>query len=257
MSKREIAMHLRKFGYKIIPIGILTTLSFLFIVFNFIVFGLRFIIGFWLILAIIFQVFIYLAFLFVLGNIKKAADALNNSDLFEFHSKIIRVSILRIIGYIILFNGIIFLRVRGQWQWIQARLALFAYFILLMIGASILLLIAAIFEIMAWNSLISVKFLNIEGNHARVGAALCMIGAIFDATIVLKIISDIFRIIGYFLLTSLRNLTEDHIPDAPSHSYHPIQPTYAPLATQMRFCPNCGTRLGGTGRFCTSCGFEL
>ncbi len=70
-------------------------------------------------------------------------------------------------------------------------------------------------RLLAWSQLekfftnnVSLFSQNIS-DDAKAGAKLCKIGAILDITIILGVIGEILRIVGYFKLASLRNLTGD------------------------------------------------
>ena len=122
------------------------------------------------------------------------------------------------------------------------------------------MLIAAIFNILAWGKLEDFFRANMNmfpadiGNDARSGANLCKVGAILNITIILAFIGDILRIIGYFKLAALKNL--GGAPSAPAARPTAPTPAPAPVAVE-RFCPNCGSSITPGVNYCPSCGSEI
>jgi hypothetical protein len=131
---------------------------------------------------------------------------------------------------------------------------------LIIIGI-ILLLIGAILRIQGWSRLQSffeqnrTMFPTSIGADAESGAKFLKIAGILYLTIILIFIGFILEVVGYFKLSSLKNMT-----GAPA-----AQPAAAPVAAPApaaaepakKFCPSCGSPVSGQEKFCSSCGAEL
>ncbi len=281
MSNQEITTQFRKFGNKLIPILILTVISSVFfLIFTIyllthsvylIFYNLNY--SRWLYYGIYLQILIWFIFLFMLGNIKNIADAHLNSELLSFRSKMIALSILRIIGFFVQLNAIYILTSISSTRYGTTSSYLIVFGAICMGISLIVLFIAAILEIVAWVRLSSGLSLILPANNAKAGAILCMVGAIIDVIIplwfILRSLSGIFRIIGFILLIFyLYNLTEDNIAPAPPRSSLSIRVQPAASATQLTpvstlsdssiiYCPACGINVKPGAKYCTSCGREL
>ncbi len=245
MSNIDVHRKFSEFGNKMNTIAILTIVS---LILGIIAWVARFI-GFIYLVVII----VTLAFFFsALGNIKEANNTLNNQNLLEYRSKLILAFIFFTIGMFFFVTGIVGLYIVSNAGAILAAIIVFAVF--LIIGITFLI-IAAVFSIIAWSRLESFFTYNTTlfpqniGNDARIGANLCKIASILDLTIILTIIGNILRIIGYFKLASLKNSAG--APAARLAPLSPGQPIQTLPATKetTNFCPKCGHPIKGKGDF--------
>ena len=211
---------------------------------------------------------IALIFIFIaLGSIKRANSLLNNSSLHEFRSKYIRGFILRIGGTAILITGVVnlvlFLFIPTSFP-VYASLSLP---IILMISGLVFIFVGVAAEIKAWKNLkiffennskmfpVNISNDAIEGcNKLKTGTLLSALGFL----IIPGIIGFIYQIIGYFKLAKLNDLS---IYDSSKTSELQVNlPEAQPvdnLEVSINFCPNCGSKLSGLGKFCALCGSEI
>ena len=126
-----------------------------------------------------------------------------------------------------------------------------------------LLIFGSILRLLAWGGLQTFFSANTQlfppniGNDGRTGAKICKIACIFDMTIILSFVGEILRIIGYFKLSSTKDLI-----GAPAQTImHPISPqpasAPAPSASSANFCPDCGSPVSSGARFCPGCGSSV
>ena len=153
-----------------------------------------------LIINWILQVVILSILISAVGHIREANNVLNNTEVGNFCRKIKSAAILTIIGLIFLYIGIIIIWA-GSWVGF-----------IFMIPGIILLIIAGIKRIQGWSDLRGffrdnkAMFPEDPGKKAETGSNLLMIGAIFYLTIILMFVGFILDVIGYFMLSSLKDL---------------------------------------------------
>ena len=261
MSEKNINYHFRKFGKKMVSIAILTLISFIATII-----GMFTLIGG--IINFIMTIFILFFFLSALANIKEAGKILNNNNLFKYRTKLIWGTILRVIG-----GGLISVGFMGVIV-VNSRVLLIIFISLIVLGA-IIWLIGSIFRIQSWSRLQSFFKANMSlfppnlAKGAHKGAKLSKFGSILDITIFLEFIGNIFRIIGYFKLSKLKNLQETPSFEStqkpvkaepieePTEEFPKEIPKGPPKEQVMMFCPNCGSKLRGGEKFCSICGSEV
>lgn len=191
---------------------------------------------------------------------------MNDFNLVKFRTNFILylvLSFVPLIGILVLIVAIIIFFI-----------LIFFLFFYLIIGffiISILLFLAGIFEIIAWDRLnlffqqhgqyfppyLSQQ--SIQGTKNLKLAAICFILGFLIITIFIGVI---LMFIGFFQLAKLRYLNEpdttkypQFIPQAQKAFYPPAPPIIQPKRTN--FCPFCGAKLTPPGRFCKECGNKI
>jgi uncharacterized membrane protein len=231
------------------------------------------IVGIMTILVIIPYVGSFLSFIgFIVGimaltDIRNANNKLNQSSLENYRSKYITAIVIRIISTAISGIGSFFTS-----NWVLNFM--FTFNLAALINGAIILLItfvlniiAASIEMDAWRSL--TDFFNqnrilfpqhivteaAEGSDKLRSAALMNILSFLIITI---LIGWILQIIGYFKLAKLEEITRysdtTPITAAPVEKVIP-QPTSP--TSKLNFCPSCGAKVSGDGKYCVECGSEL
>jgi len=233
------------------------------------------IVGIMTILVIIPYVGSFLSFIgFIVGimaltDIRNANNKLNQSSLENYRSKYITALVIRIISTAISGIGSFFTS-----NWVLNFM--FTFNLAALINGAIILLItfvlniiAASIEMDAWRSL--TDFFNqnrtlfpqhivseaAEGSDKLRSAALMNILSFLIITI---LIGWILQIIGYFKLAKLEEITRfsetTPITAAPAPveevMLQPTSPT-----SKLNFCPSCGAKVSGDGKYCIECGSEL
>jgi len=196
----EVKKEFIEFGNKMFILFILAIISFVAGIIGWAVPALGFIN---LILMIVYFVFLILA----RGHIVNANKSLNNEDLASFCKRILVAIITTIIGSIFLQIGLagIYAIAYGPNPGSEAAIAGYIVLGLLLLVGIILLIIALIFDILAWSDMKGFfrdnksMFTEDKAKKAETGSLLMMLGAI-------PFVGFILRIIGSYFLSQLKDL---------------------------------------------------
>jgi hypothetical protein len=210
------------------------------------------------------SIFIFIA----LGNIKKINLQLNNSSLQQFRSKYIRGFILGLVGMSILVTGgvgiafyFIFMPFSiSIWTMLSISIALLS-------AGLIFIIVGLVSEIKAWKNLKVFFEDNNDLFPSELSAELIdgcdklKRGTILSAfwfLVIPGIIGFIFQVIGFFKLAKLNTLNVMESPKEPK----PLEQAYLPkkisdVELSVNFCPSCGAKSNGIGKFCALCGSEI
>jgi hypothetical protein len=217
-------------------------------------------------------------------DIKNMNRKLNNSFLYNFHSKYLTAAIVKFIGSIVvhlgaamtaailvfgpIFDFLYFLPFHG----LPPAITLLGIgFIIMIIGSSV--------EVGAWDNLklfiqdkkdmfparnFNDTLTSIE--NLRTGALLWALGFL----IVPIVIGWIFQLVGYFSLSSVAKWGMKLEPITPiTQDFKPITPVPQkdqPVSTSIseshvedviNFCPMCGAKVSEGGKYCGECGIHL
>lgn len=206
-----------------------------------------------------------------LVNVKRINLQLNNHNLAKFHSLLLGAIIFTNVLFAILLGVMSFFLVDIMSKFypyppstleISSILEMIMILFIFLGIVFAIIIIAAIIEMKAWDNLNNFFIENasmfppniskaaIDGSKNLKTAALCT-ALIF--LIITGIIGIVFKLIGYFSLAKLKDLT--------SYTYQkpPDQLTSAKAGTieYARYCPYCGAQLEPEARFCMKCGKAL
>ncbi len=143
----------------------------------------------------------------------KAGSALNNDNLLTFRTYIIIGTVMIFVGSILIPIGINTIVARATSEGAGTPEAIQVYVtwgIIILVGL-IMIIVGGVLNIIAWGRLKRFFDANMSmfsgdiGKSAKTGAFLCQLGAIFFLTFILAIVGFILSVIGYFMLSKLRN----------------------------------------------------
>ena len=198
-----------------------------------------------------------------LADISKANMKLNSPILEEYRSKYSTALVLRIIGVILNIVAWFF-----PVDYLGFLTLTFNPVSLTISGVGwILSIIAGAIEMGAWQSFIDfteqssnifpayLKGEIIEGGKNLKTAALMYILSFLLITI---LIGWILQIIGFFKLAKLEQIgfTGAPVSTTPVPEAKPAPTPTAPVS-KTNFCPNCGAKITGQGKYCGECGSPL
>ena len=204
----EVNKEFSEFGNKMLILAILSLISFVLGIIAYAIPAVQYVNWAFLVVSIV-------VLILALGNIKTAGEALdNNEKLSSFRSKIIVALILALIGTIFVTIGwlTILAIVEGPDPGSPAAIQGYISFGILILIGIVILIVGGVFEIIAWGSLRDFfknnlsKFPEGIGKNAETGCYLMKLGAIFNLTFILAVIGFILRVIGYFMLSKLKDL---------------------------------------------------
>jgi len=249
MSNIDVRSEFYEFGKKMKIVGIMTILVIIPYIGSFLSF-----------IGLIFG-------LMALGDIRNANNKLNQSSLENYRSKYISALVIKIISTAISAIGSFYTS-----NWVidfvfTFNLAAIISGAVILIITFVLNIIAAAIEMDAWRSL--TDFFNqnrtlfpqhiaieaADGSDKLRSAALMNILSFLIITI---LIGWILQIIGFFKLAKLEEITR--YSDTTSITTAPVEEVASKPTTptsELSFCPNCGTKVSGQGKYCVECGSEL
>ena len=204
----------------------------------------------------------FIGFIFAimaLNDIRNANYKLKQSSLENYRSKYSIAIVFRIISTVI--SG------AGSFYSLGKPLSYSVWIFIPTIISFIINIIAAAIEMDAWRSL--TDFFNqnrslfpnyialeaSEGSDKLRSAALMNVLSFLIITI---FIGWILQIVGYFKLAKLEGIIRytETAPATPMPSTQQVS-LAAPTPSNISFCPNCGAKITGEGKFCGECGSSL
>ena len=215
MSNADANKNLATFGLLCLILALLSLVAvFVRIIGSFVLFLLVFVIYFIMVL----QIGIYVLIIIAAVMVGKVGSGLNNDNLLTFRTYIIIGSVLKLAGSVLLtfigpigINAIV-ARATSPGSGTPEAIAVYVTWGIILLSFLIMIIVGGVLNIIAWGRLKRFFDANMAmfseeiGKSAKTGAFICQIGEIFFLTFFLVIIGFISNVIGYFMLSKLKNV---------------------------------------------------
>jgi len=202
----------------------------------------------------------FIGFIFAimaLSDIRNANYKLKQSSLENYRSKYSIAIYFRIISTVISGAGSFYSLGKPSYYGILIFILTFIIFIIINI-------IAGAIEMDAWRSL--TDFFNqnrslfpthiaLEASEGSDKLRTAALMSVLSFLIITILIGWIWQIVGYFKLAKLEEIIRytETTPATPVPSTQQVS-LAAPTPSKNNFCPNCGAKITGEGKFCGKCG---
>jgi uncharacterized membrane protein len=207
------------------------------------------------ILSLIGSIFAIMA----LSDIRDANYKLKQSSLENYRSKYSTAIVFRIIGVVI--SG------AGSFYSLGKPFSFSIWTVIPTIISFIISIIAAAIEMDAWRSLTDFfnqnrslfpTYIALEASEGSDKLRTAALMNVLSFLIITILIGWILQIVGYFKLAKLEEIIRYTETTPPTPVPSTQQASLAtPTPSNNNFCPNCGAKITGEGKFCGECGSSL